>query len=82
MEQETCPFDFNFNPHTFKPGDTVSYRVASLGDFPFVGRIVSVSATEIELVDQGDPGPRLRASRLSRPVVLDETPLGLTSADG
>lgn len=77
MEQETCPFDFNFNPDTFKPGDTVSYRVPSLGDFPFVGRVVSVSATQIELVDQGEPGPVLRASRCSRPVLLDETPLQL-----
>lgn len=77
MEQERCPFDFNFKPDTFKPGDTISYRIRSLGDFPFVGRIVSVSAHEIELIDQAEPGPVLRASRLSRPVILDETPLQL-----
>ena len=25
--EETCPFQFNFDPTTFKVGDTVSYRV-------------------------------------------------------
>ena len=26
-EGEACPFEFNFDPATFKAGDTVSYRV-------------------------------------------------------
>jgi hypothetical protein len=32
---ENCPFEFNFDPATFKPGDEVSYRVTgSLEGFP------------------------------------------------
>ena len=37
---EACPFEFNFDPATFKVGDTVSYRVTgSLEGFPFVGTL-------------------------------------------
>ena len=37
---EACPFEFNFDEKTFKPGDTVSYRVGgSLEGFPFVGTL-------------------------------------------
>ena len=24
---EECPFEFNFDPKTFKPGDLISYRI-------------------------------------------------------
>jgi hypothetical protein len=69
---ESCPFEFNFDPATFKPGDMVSYRVPeALGDFPFVGTILAVFDDHIEISpnDPQAPGKRMRASRDSRPVV-------------
>ena len=43
MEGEKCPFEFNFDPATFKTGDVVSYRVPeSFGEMPFVGTLLSV----------------------------------------
>ncbi|MDR3417281.1 MAG: hypothetical protein P4L83_13935 [Nevskia sp.] len=71
-----CPFEFNFDPAAFKVGDTVSYRVPRLGDFPFVAQIVTVHAKYIDIVDPGEPGKVLRATRESRPVVSDEQALG------
>ena len=70
-----CPFEFNFDPSTFKPGDVVSYRVPSLGEFPFVANIRAVYEDYIEIVDAGDPGKTMRATRESRPVVSDEEAL-------
>lgn len=70
-----CPFEFNFDPATFKAGDTVSYRVPRLGDFPFAAQIVAVHADFIEIVDPGEPGKVMRATRDSRPVVRDEDAL-------
>ncbi len=70
-----CPFEFNFDPVTFKVGDTVSYRVPKLGDFPFTAQIVAVHADYIEIVDPGEPGKHLKATRASRPVVSDEQAL-------
>lgn len=75
MDGGKCPFEFNFNPASFKVGDIVSYRVPRLGEFPFVAQIVAVHADYIEIVDQGDPGKVLRATRESRPVVSDEQAL-------
>lgn len=66
---EPCPFSFNFDPLTFKVGDTVSYRVTSLGDWPFVGTITAVYDDYIELTDPGEPDVVVRATRTSRPVV-------------
>lgn len=66
---EACPFEFNFDPATFKVGDTVSYRVKSLAGFPFVGTLKAVHADSVELVDQGEPDRTMKASRESRPVV-------------
>jgi hypothetical protein len=68
---EACPFEFNFNPDTFKPGDTVSYRVPELGDFPFVGTILAVFDDYVEISpnDPKEPDKRMRGSRESRPVV-------------
>ena len=68
---ESCPFEFNFDPKTFKVGDTVSYRVPELGDFPFVGTILAVHDDHIEISpnDPSDPDKRMRASRESRPLV-------------
>jgi hypothetical protein len=69
---EACPFKFNFEPDTFKVGDTVSYRVPKLGDFPFAGTVQAVHADHIEIIDAGEPGRTMRATRESRPVVSNE----------
>ncbi len=71
-EGEACPFSFNFDPASFKPGDMVSYRVPDpLGDFPFVGTILAVYDNYIEISpgDPTTPGKRMRATRESRPIV-------------
>lgn len=73
---EKCPFEFNFDPATFKVGDVVSYRVPSLGDFPFAATIMAVYDDHLEIVDQGAPERVLRATRESRPQVSDEQALG------
>ena len=72
-KNESCPFTFNFDPTTFKVGDTVSYRVPELGDFPFVGTILSVHEDHVVLSpnDPSDPGKQMRATRESRPVVSE-----------
>jgi len=67
----SCPFEFNFDPTSFKPGDIVSYRVPSLGDFPFVATIQSVHEDHIQIVTEAEPGKIMRATRESRPVVSD-----------
>jgi hypothetical protein len=69
---DTCPFEFNFEPSTFKVGDTVSYRVPKLGDFPFAATVTAVYDDYIEIVDASEPGRPIRATRESRPVVTDE----------
>ena len=69
---EACPFEFNFDPATFKVGDLVSYRVPdSLGDFPFVGTILAVYDDYIEISagDPKEPDKRMRGTRESRPIV-------------
>lgn len=73
---EKCPFEFNFDPATFKVGDTVSYRVSSLGDFPFVATIIAVHEDHLEIADPSAPERVLHASRESRPLVSDEQALG------
>lgn len=52
---EACPFEFNFDPTTFKIGDTVSYRVPRLDGFPFVAIIKAVHEDHIEIEDPGEP---------------------------
>jgi len=69
---ESCPFEFNFDPTTFKVGDLVSYRVPDpLGDFPFVGKILAVYDDYIEISPQDPttPDKRMRGTRESRPKV-------------
>ena len=70
---ESCPFEFNFDPATFKVGDTVSYRVTgSLADFPFVGTLLEVHDDHVVIGgDPNDPNSRMRATRESRPVVAE-----------
>jgi hypothetical protein len=65
---EDCPFEFNFDPETFKPGDTVSYRVSgSLAGFPFAGTLVEVHADHV--IIEAEPTTRYRGTRESRPLV-------------
>lgn len=71
MGGDDCPFAFNFDPATFKVGDTVSYRVTgSLADFPFVGTLLEVRDDHVVIsADPNDPTSRMRGTRESRPVV-------------
>ena len=65
-----CPFEFNFDSATFKVGDMVSYRVTSLGDFPFGGTLVEVHDDHVLIAgDPNHPDTRYRGTRESRPVV-------------
>jgi hypothetical protein len=70
-EGENCPFEFNFDPDSFKVGDLVSYRVTgSLADFPFMGTLLEVHADHVIIAgDEKDPNVRYRGTRESRPVV-------------
>ena len=71
MEGDKCPFEFNFDPATFKVGDVVSYRVpAEFQDFPFVGVLLEVHEDHVILTsDPKKPDERYRATRESRPIV-------------
>ena len=70
MGEGDCPFEFNFDSASFKVGDVVSYRVTSLGDFPFVGTLVEVHDAHVLIAgDPGQPDTRYRGTRESRPVV-------------
>lgn len=66
-----CPFEFNFDPATFKAGDVVSYRVSgSLDGFPFVGTLVEVHDDHVIIAaDPADPSLTYRGTREDRPVV-------------
>ena len=68
---EACPFEFNFDPATFKVGDTVSYRVnGSLEGFPFVGTLIEVHEDYVIVTsDPDDPSSHYRGTRESRPLV-------------
>ena len=70
-EGEDCPFAFNFDPATFKVGDTVSYRVTgSFAGFPFVGTLVEVHDDYV-VINPGptEPDARYKGTREDRPVV-------------
>lgn len=73
---EKCPFEFNFDPETFKVGDTVSYRVPRMSGFPFAATIAEVHEDHILIVDASEPQKPMRATRESRPVVSDEEAFG------
>lgn len=69
---ETCPFDFNFDPATFKVGDLVSYRVPeAFGNMPFVGQLLEVLDDHVVISpnDPTDPDRRMKGTRESRPIV-------------
>ena len=67
---EDCPFAFNFDEATFKQGDTVSYKVSSMEDWPFVGTLHEVPADHV-IISPGpaEPEARYRGTRESRPMV-------------
>lgn len=70
--EESCPFSFNFDPTSFKVGDSVSYRVPdAFGDMPFVGLLLEVheDCVVISPNDPSDPDRRMKGTRESRPVV-------------
>ena len=72
MQDEKCPFEFNFDPKTFKVGDTVSYRIPERFDeMPFVGILLAVEADSVVISpnDPTDPDRRMHGTRESRPVV-------------
>ncbi len=68
---DNCPFEFNFDPATFKIGDVVSYRVTgSLAEWPFAGTLVEVHADHVIICPgENEPDARYRGTRESRPVV-------------
>jgi hypothetical protein len=77
---DQCPFAFNFDPATFKEGDTVSYRVPErFGDMPFVGVLVAVGSDHVLIAatpaDEQPKKPPMRGTRTSRPEVSAEDAL-------
>jgi hypothetical protein len=73
MGSGDCPFEFNFDAATFKPGDVVSYRVTGgLDGMPFAGTLVEVHDDHVIIcAGENDPDTRYRGTRESRPVVLE-----------
>lgn len=73
MGDGSCPFEFNFDPATFKVGDVVSYRVTgSLEGYPFVGTLLEVHEDHVVIAaDPDDASIRMRGTRESRPVVQE-----------
>jgi len=71
---EACPFEFNFDEKTFKPGDLVSYRVTgSLDGFPFAGTLVEVHDDHVLIAgDPTHPEVIYKGTRESRPVVSED----------
>lgn len=69
-EGEDCPFAFNFDAASFKVGDTVSYRVSTMDDWPFVGTLLEVHADHV-VISPGpaEPDARYKGTRESRPLV-------------
>ena len=68
---ESCPFEFNFDPTSFKVGDLVSYRVTGgLDGFPFVGTLLEVHDDYVVISPgESEPDARYRGTRVDRPVV-------------
>ena len=67
---EDCPFAFNFDPASFKVGDTVSYKVSTMADWPFVGTLLEVHADHV-VISPGpsEPNARYKGTREDRPMV-------------
>ncbi len=71
MADGSCPFEFNFDPSSFKVGDVVSYRVTgTLEGMPFVGTLAEVHEGHVVILpDEQQPDLRYVATREARPVV-------------
>lgn len=70
QDGDDCPFSFNFDAATFKVGDTVSFRVSNMNDFPFVGQLLEVHEDHVIIAgDPLDPNVQYRGTRESRPIV-------------
>lgn len=70
MGEGDCPFEFNFDAKTFKAGDTVSFRVEGMDDFPFVGTLIDVHAEHVTInVDEPGGSTTYRGTREDRPLV-------------
>jgi len=77
---EKCPFVFNLDAKTFKPGDQVCYHVTgSLAEMPFVGVLLEVHDDYVILAhDDGNRPPKstpVRGTRTDRPIVQEEDAL-------
>ena len=74
MGDGKCPFEFNFDPTSFKVGDLVSYRVPDqFQDFPFMGVLIEVHDDYVILAsDPQKPDEHYRATREASPVVTAE----------
>ena len=79
MGDGSCPFEFNFEPETFKVGDIVSYRVGgSLEGMPFVGVLTAVGDDYVEIKNGEDVNSTeraMRGTREDRPFVTEEEAL-------
>ena len=79
MGDGSCPFEFNFEPATFKVGDIVSYRVGgSLEGMPFVGVLTAVGDCYVEIKNGEDVNSTeraMRGTREDRPFVTEEEAL-------
>jgi hypothetical protein len=77
MDGDNCPFEFNFDPATFKVGDTVSFRIPKdFQDFPFVGILVEVHDDFVIIqADPKDPTDLVRGTREARPIVAEYNPI-------
>lgn len=74
---DACPFKFNFDAASFRPGDLVSYRVPErFDDMPFVGTLVEVAQDHVVIAASDDPDRRMRGTRSNRPVVSASEALG------
>lgn len=79
-QDSDCPFEFNFDAKTFKPGDIVSYRVPeAFDDMPFVGKLLEVHEDHVILHHDGEPEDQIRRMRGTledRPAVSKAEALG------
>ena len=73
MGDGSCPFEFNFDPATFKVGDMVSYRVTGgLEGMPFVGTLLEVHDDYVIISPgESEPDARYRGTREDRPMVQE-----------
>lgn len=78
--EQSCPFEFNTDPESFKPGDVVAYQVPEIsGGMPFVGVLLEVHDDYVVLQHQDAPAGQdhpMRGTREGKPVVTRKEALG------